>query len=165
MRIKVISNDNLKSNYIPIMAAEQGGTVYYHATDDELSSLLESGGANTWIFEAINFNRLEDIINLDAGLYGSKIIDDEIYLCVTDGHDINVNGENVDPESALDQYDIDELAAYIQPMTEEIAVRYITEQEMNLSTDMVDSLALDLIEEAGYSFAYLAKEAQEIGLI
>ena len=140
-----------------IFAAEDIGTTYYTTDINQILDFLKDEDANIWLIGSFELEGL-DALNLENNLFGSKIIGDILYICVTDGSDININGNMVDPESALDDYDVEELSAYIRPADDEILRRWITPSEI-YEPDM-NEMAPRLMDE-GYSFVDLMEDAKE----
>ena len=98
-------------------------TVFYKVTlASAISALIDQ---NIWLYCSFvydGFNCLE----IDS-LYGSKVIDTTLYLCVTDGEAISVKGASTNPEDALEKYSIEDLSSYIEDATPEIIRNYIDE--------------------------------------
>lgn len=136
------------------------GTTYYKATKDEVLEALTENETNIWVTYAISLEGLE-IINIDQ-MFGSSIIDDMLYLCKTDGKDIRVKGEFVDPETALSNYSVSDLSEYIQPATPEILSSMLTEHEIKYFD--IDSIGKHMIEEDDQSFEMMVKAGMEINL-
>lgn len=144
-----------------ITAAQTVGTVFYQVTEDNVKDALHGDKGNMWM--AAEFDRYSwDCIDADKSLYGSVVVDDTLYLCVTDGQDISVAGEMVNPEEALEKYDLETLASYIQESTPDIILRYITEYEIKFKD--VEDTAIYLLED-GNSFADIVEAASAISLI
>jgi hypothetical protein len=132
------------------------GTTFYKATLDEVKSAFKEKGANLWLLES--FEKLGwDAIDFDNNLFGSRVIDDVLYICVTDGYEIEVNGRKEDPEEVLDYYGDSELADYIEDATDKIILKYITEYEIH-SPDF-NGWAADLLKD--YEFIDLVDTAKE----
>lgn len=140
-----------------IMAATHPGTTFYTISLEDVRVAMQSGEANIWIDKA--FAELGwDAIDFEHSLFGSQIIDNVLYLCITDGQDIEVQGRGVDPESALEAYQVEHLSAYIQQGTPEVITKYITQYE--IKTPNFNKWAADLLAE-GHSFTDIVKDAQE----
>ena len=92
-------------------------TTFYKITLDDVIKSFESD--NLWFLAAVKYDGF-DAFDMDV-LIGSKVVDGVLYYCDTNGVDIEVNGEMVDPEEALEKYSIDDLASYIK----DASVRYI----------------------------------------
>ena len=144
-----------------ILGAESAGTTFYKITINQLIETFTE--VNVWIrksFQELGF----DAIDFEHNLFGSKVISNDVmYLCVTDGADIEIRSKGKtsmeNPEYALDYYNPEyELASYVQDATPEIISEHITEYE--ISTPMFDKWAIDLIKE-GYTFTDLMTSAQE----
>lgn len=139
------------------------GTTFYRVTLDQLKEVFSEGNdSNLWMIYAISeygFNaiRIEDI-------WGSAVIEDELYLCKTDGNYISVKGQDdVEPETALETYDIVDLFKYIVDDTPaEVIKKMITDDEFNFHD--LDELAFKMMED-GHSFLSIAKDAKEIYLL
>lgn len=147
----------IKGNTL-ITAATQVGTTYYQITlDDVKNAMKDNNDANIWILKS--FEELGwDAIDFDHNLFGSQIIDNVLYLCVTDGRNIEVGGGLVDPEAALEDYDVSELSAYVQEADEDTILKYITQYE--IETPNFNKWAEDLLSD-GYKFTDLVSAAQE----
>lgn len=148
---------NKSAPSVKINAASEMGTVYYKTNAEQIIDVLKDNTANAWLIAAFQNDGL-DAIDFKHHLYGSYVEGDDLYICVTDGYEIDVNGEEVDPESAFEDYTSKELAAYIQPATPEIILERITEYE--IKPPFFDGWAADLLE-GGYTFVQLMDDAQE----
>lgn len=151
----------IKNFSSPITAATSVGTTYYKASIDELIDALKTSDGNIWVINMLEYKGW-DAIDFDNNLFGSKVIGDDLYLCETDGQDIQINGQLVDPEKALDEYDVSELSAYIKPADSKKLTNSITGYEVKI-TD-VDDTAIDLLK-VGNSFIDVVKDAEELGLL
>ena len=120
-------------------------TVFYRITlPDVLNALQDS---NIWLYCSFvydGFNCL-DITHL----FGSKVIDSTLYLCITDGEYISVKGASTNPEDALDKYSIDDLSSYIEQCTPDIIRNYIDEYAIH--APLYDKWA-PMILSNGYKF-------------
>ncbi len=141
-----------------VTAAMQLGTTYYRVTLNDIESVMQdSTDANIWILKS--FQELGwDAIDFEHNLFGSQVIDDVLYICNTDGRDIDVGGEKVDPEIALDDYNLSELSDYIEDADDETILKYITSYE--IKTPKFNNWAAELLK-AGYKFTDLVTDAQE----
>lgn len=134
------------------------GTTFYQVSLKELQDFLKDSDANMWMQKAFEEDGF-DAIEFKYNLFGSQVIDGFLYLCITDGYDIVVNGKEVDPETALDYYNPEtELSDYVKPATEDIILNNITEYE--LKPIDFDRWAAELLED--YSFVDLVNAAKEI---
>lgn len=148
----------LKSSiFADTKTATNSGTTFYYATIGDIIKAFESDDSNIWIQKA--FTELEwDAIDLDNHLFGSQIVGDNLYICVTDGYDIEIDGNLVNPEEALELYTPDTLDDYIKPATDKIIHKYITEYELN--TPDFDKWAVDLLED-NVEFSRLVRDYQD----
>jgi len=158
--MKITKSSAVKAS--SITAAKTGvGTTFYKATLSRVMKALEQDGANIWMiwaFQELGF----DAIDFSHGLFGSQVRDvggeDVLYICVTDGYDIEVNGNMEDPEEALDYFGDSELADYIEEATNKIITDHITEYE--IFTPQFDKWAPEMLR-SGYSFTELADAKQD----
>lgn len=133
------------------------GTTFYRIP---LEALIDAHkDSNIWIQQVLASEGFE-AIDLAHSLFGSRVIDDILYLCITDGYDIEVEGNEVDPESALDYYNPEtELADYVKPGPKSIILENITEYELN-SIDF--NAELKNMLDSGYDFIELMRAAVEL---
>lgn len=139
--------------------AQSVGTTYYMVDLDEAIDILDNDKSNCWVFISLRENGW-DCLDMDNNLFGSAIIDDTLYICITDGSDVYVDGKAVDPEEALEEYDVEDLADYILPATDKIVERYISPYE--LKTPDFNELAPLLIESR--DFERMVKDMEEFDL-
>lgn len=140
-----------------IYASTSRGTTFYKLDIDTVVDSIRSNDGNLWLYYALSADGF-DAIDFDKNLFGSQVIGDVLYLCVTDGQDITVQDKQVDPESALSTYSIEELSSYIVEGNAKIVDQYITTYE--LKPIDFDEGALWLLEE-GFTFEDLVKDYQE----
>ena len=145
-----------ESGGTPIMAAKHEGTTFYQTTLDAVISALENDKANVWLRAAIAESGF-DALNFETGLWGSQVINDDLFICDTDGQKLNIDGTLINPETALEEYHLEALSPFIQQATDDIILRYITEYE--IKTPDFDNLAIELLN-GGWSFSELAKDAE-----
>lgn len=131
-----------------IKADSNSNTTFYKITLNDLKQAFSD--ENAWLLASITDLGFR-AIDIDS-LIGSRVIDNVLYLCVTNGVDIDVNGELADPEDALFQYNLDDLSEYIEDATDDIILDNI--DEYNMKPPNYDSLASDLISD-GYTFTEL----------
>ena len=145
-----------------ITAADENlGTTFYVITKDEIEKNITPKN-NIWIQSRLNDYPLEDALNLDY-LDGSKVIDGVLYYCDTDYKEITVNGEEVNPEEALDNFSIKELASYISDNAPSSILNTFTENEISWEDVNISEFARDLLETN--NLEEVAKDAEEIDLI
>lgn len=134
------------------------GTIFYKLTLDMVLDYFSGSKENCWIWKS--FDELGwDCLDLSKNLIGSRVIGDDFYLCITDGENIMVGDSEVVSESALEEYDIEDLQEYILPGDKGIIRRYITEDE--IYTPYFDKWAGEMIEKDGYDFTEMVKFANE----
>ena len=155
--MRITKNSKLQS----IEAATSYGTKFYRTTIDETIDALKQSNSNIWVIYMLESEGW-NAIDFDNNLFGSKVIDDELFICETDGQDIQVNGHFIDPEKALEEYDVSELSAYIQPADKDKIAKSITGYEVKISD--VDKVAIELLDN-GYSFTDVVKDAEELELL
>ena len=136
------------------------GTTYYKITLDEAKSAYED--ENSIVFGALNLYGWE-AINVYRYLIGSEIVDNVLYLCVTDGNEIEADGELLDPEEAMAAVGPDYLQSYISSATPEIIIKQLTPYDLSDDVD-IDEVVLNLLED-GYSFYDIVKDAADAQLI
>lgn len=156
-------HSRFSSNHRPITAASETGTHFYKiALSDLIDSLNENEG-NIWLIYALQeygWNALD----INHNFYGSAIIDDIFYLCVTDGHEIEINNQLEDPETIIENFGIDAISNYISEVSDDIIHRYITPYEMNFKQIDIDNLAIHMLED-DYSFLDIVKSAKDADII
>ena len=155
----------IKKNYIKADATSNAiaekistqGTIFYRISLDEVIDYYSDPKRNVWVWKS--FVELGwNCINFDNSLFGSYVDGSDLYLCVTDGVEIDVDGVAVNPEEAFDDYDIEDLSDYILPGDDGIIKRYIGEDE--IKTPLFDKWAGEIID-AGYEFTDMVKYANE----
>ena len=119
------------------------GTHFYSATYDQVKDALNTYDTNLFVLYAFEKDGWDAIYM--SKLFGSDIIDDILYICVTDGKDIYVQGESVDPEAALSEFDITELQDYIEPADDEIIRQHITSYEIRIND--IELIAINMLED------------------
>lgn len=143
--------------------SRRSGTTFYKITEDQLLKFYDK--IDNQILRFIVSNNGFDAFNVDL-MYGSKLINRVLYLCVTDGRDIEVKGKMVDPESALDDYGISGVSDYVEDGTDDIIQRYITFYELNLTKDFdLNKVAYDIISGNYADFTQVVKDAEELDLL
>lgn len=139
-----------------VQTAQNNGTTFYSVTLDRIIDYYSDSTRNVWIRQAF-IERDWDAIDFDNNLFGSQVVDDVLYICVTNG-DMVVNETHIDPEEALEIYSPDEIAEYIKPATDDIIKRYITEYEIKMPD--FDNWAITILND-GYDFAKLVKDCTD----
>lgn len=145
-----------------VTAAENNGTMFYRCTLDQVINAHRDANSNVWLIYALEEYGW-NAIDFDHNLFGSALIDDDLYICKTDGYEININGENVDPETALEYYDIEELSGYIENADDDIILHSITTYELSNKLD-INELAIQMLNDQ-YSFLDLVEAAKDADFI
>lgn len=145
-----------EGSYI-IAAATPGGTVWYEAEFEQVRDSLKE--ENLILYGAFLTNGFDCISNIDINLPGSYVHGDYLYICETDGQLINVNGDQVDPEYAMQEYEPEVLSAYIIPADDKIIQQKLTEYE--ITNYDIDEVADALFEE-GYTFTTILSDYEKI---
>lgn len=143
-----------------ITAAEMGQrTVWYEADLDMVRNALRE--ENLILYGAIQTHGFDAIKDIDMNIPGSYIddVEDRIYICVTDGSQVVVDGEEVDPDEAMEEYGPEALEGYILPATNQMIVNKLTSYEIN-NYDL-DLVAQDLMDES-YSFIDIYEAYKDI---
>lgn len=139
-----------------IVAAEGIGITYYKATIDDVVDAIRND-SNLFVYYAMLALGFESI-DLDHNLFGSYIDGNTIYLCDTDGEDIEVNGQMFDPEDAMEELGPEALESYIQDATPEIIRRFITPYELKFD---IDEGAYWLMKD-GFRFTEIVKAYEDL---
>lgn len=151
----------IRSNSTITAAIDDTGTTFYKVTVADLVNHYKE--SNNIVTSAIIDMYEFDVFDLDR-MYGSAIIDDTLYLCVTDNKDIIVDGEAVDPEHALEEYDIEDLEDYIEPATDEVLNRYASYYEFDPSKIDIDEVAAELLN-GGHHLTQIIEDMTDIDLL
>lgn len=145
MRISRKSLSQPVASSVKVMGAtyESIGTTYYRMTLGQIQNAYESG--DPFIYYAILEDGF-DAINIDA-LPGSAIIDDELFYCVSDGKSIDIDGEEVDPFLALQEYDPNDESNNLEDYCEDVDDEFIL-SNINLFAINRTSIVSNLDEAA-----------------
>lgn len=154
--MKIIRTSKSTNSIRKIVAAEGIGTTYYKATIDDVVDAIRDG-SNLFVYYAMLALGFESI-DLDHNLFGSYIDGNTIYLCDTDGEDIEVNGQMFDPEDAMEEFGPEALESYIQDATPEIIRRFITPYELKFD---IDEGAYWLMKD-GFGFTEIVKAYEDL---
>ena len=155
------STKYIKAESARVAEPSDYGTTFYKVTESQLKDALNnSKDVNLWVKAVVDRDGFR-ALNFKSSLFGSKVIGNTLYLCKTDGSDIEVNGKSVDPETALDQVSLSALSDYIDDADDDIICKSITEYELDFKD--IEKLAIELLRE-NYAFNELYDAATEIGL-
>ena len=138
-------------------AATPGGTIWYEAEFDQVRDALKE--ENLILYGAFLTNGFDCISNIDINLPGSYVQGDYLYICESDGELINVNGDQVDPDSAMQEYGPEMLSAYVIPADDKIIKQKLTEYE--ITNYDIDEVAYELFDE-GYTFTTILADYEKI---
>ena len=130
------------------------GTTFYKMTRKQFEDAFEK--ENLWIQEIIKRSKDFDCL---VDMFGSEEIDGDYYICVTDGREIEVNGEMVDPETALQEYSLSDLSGYIKDATKKVILDSIGVPE-NFKDPDVKKWVVDMLYD-GIDFYRLAEDYME----
>lgn len=146
-----------------VTAASNIGTTYYRATLDNVIQTLTRNDANIFLLYLIEEDGF-DALDFKSHMFGSAVVEenneDVIYICVTDGYEIEVDGERIDPEDALENYDPVYLQDHIQEANDDVIMRNITPYE--LSDFDESSVAKGILRTYDVSFKKVVSDFEEI---
>ena len=144
-----------------IEAAQNSGTVWYKITKDQI---IEGSlwGKNSWIKARIEWYPLSESLNLQQ-LDGSFILDDTLYLMVSDYLPIIVRGQEIEPDEVVDQFELDDISEYINDNPGNEILRNITDSDISWDGIDIEEFAKELLDFE--SLSKIAEDADEIGLI
>lgn len=137
-------------------------TTLYKASKREIqkclnqTNLILSTAFRLHGWDALNFD------NRSSNLANSRVVDNNLYLCITDGHPVEIDEDSVDPEYLLDEYDISELEGLIKPASQNIIRLNISRYEMNID---IDECAQYLIDNNLATFTEIVKIARKLKLV
>lgn len=113
-----------------IMSADYiAGTSWYPVSISKFSDFAEDHIENVFLKYTALYDGF-DALDLDL-MYGTRVIDDTLYICSSDGKAIQVGNEEVDPEFALDNYTPDELHAYMEDVTDNVLISHTTANDFD----------------------------------
>ena len=129
------------------------GTTYYKCSIDDIAEAIHDEYSDVYMDYVLAVYGL-DGLDMKHSLLGSDIIDDTLYLCVTDSEPITINGKSYDPEFALFEAPIEELSEYIKDSTPEIITRYISSYEIKQYP--LNDIIPDMLDD-GYKFTEIVQ--------
>lgn len=133
-------------------------TRFYPVELDWFIQLLKDNDKNPmliWLVEQKGF----DAFDLDQ-LYGSAVSDDVLYLCDTNGEDILIDGEPVDPETAIENYGIEAIQPYISDPDTKYILRYLSPDEVS-EIDLEEAAQALMNQPYKYSLAAVVNFAKD----
>jgi hypothetical protein len=150
------------NKYTPIMSAETiAGTTWYPVTMSQFSDFVEDNIENVFLKYTATYDGF-DALDLDL-MYGSRIIDDTLYVCSSDGKPIQIGNEEVDPEFALDKYTPEELSAYMEDVTDKVLESHTTANDFDkdLLKENLNNAAIEALQD-NVDFPKLIEDYNEI---
>ena len=144
------------------MSAETiAGTTWYPVTLKQFKDFAEDNIENVFLKYAVTYDGF-DALDLDL-MYGTRIVDDVLYICSSDGKDIRVGNEEVDPEFALDTYTPDELSVYMEDVNDKVLESHTTVNDFDkdLLKENLDNAAIEALQ-GGSDFPKLIENYNEI---
>lgn len=152
--MKILAREYIKS-------AEEPGSIWYKITrEDLLNNMLWKD--NVWISERLKYYPLDDAINIED-LDGSYATEDTLYFLVTDYSPIIIDGEEIEPEEALEEYSLKDIENYINDNPPKDIIQRITDSDISWAGIDIDTFAKDLLDIE--SFSKVVEDAQDIDLI
>lgn len=149
-----------KSITAAIKPATIKGTKFYAATINDLIGAFSGDKDNVWIKAAFEEDGF-DAINFKNSLLGSKVIDETLYICETDGMQVDIDNYEYDPEKILDEVDVSDIEDMIETADDDIIHKYISEYELN--TPDFDKLGVKLLND-GVKFKDLVSGYEEFDI-
>ena len=142
------------------------GTTFYAIPAERLLKAFDRSRKklNKFFVDIIRYTDLE-ALNPNS-FYGSHIdtVNNVFYLCVSDGKPIKVNGEEIDPDEALDKYTIEDLAEYTEQPSDDLILQHVTMYELNpevFDSDTIDTIVQENLEK-GVHFKEIVKDYDEL---
>lgn len=144
------------------------GTTFYKITYDAIVDAYEDYNIVVW--QALK-NYGWDAFDISKYLYGSQMFDDVLYVCDTDGVDIEVEdtggfGDNglLNPEEALAAVGPESLQEYIKVPDDDEIRQLVTPYDLDEGESDLDEIATQLLQQ-GYSFNEIVTAAADAQLI
>lgn len=135
------------------------GTTFYKITEEMLNDSFSMSDDNIFMVEELATYGIGAINEKELPL-GSAVIDDVLYICNTDGKDIDVNGAEIFPEDAIEEVGIESLEDYIEDADEKTIKHYITTYEIKF--DDLTETAKKLLNSNLYGIKEVSDAFQEI---
>lgn len=138
-----------------VTEVRSSGTAYYKVELEDAIKMLQKNKSNMWLIQRLEADGW-DAIDFKQSLFGSYVDGSVLYICVTDGSDIQVGEDSVDPEKAMEEYGPDMLASYIIDADDKVVCLRISEYD--LAEFDIDEAAEVLLHE-GKSFVDMMEHA------
>lgn len=149
--MKITKSKKSEHDHVMITSATDYGTVYYKADLSDVKKIVDEN-SSLFVVYSIYEHGFDDI-QIDQ-MPGSYIDKDTIYICVTDGKDLNINGEEVDPENAIEEVGLESVSAFIQDAPAEIVTQELDSYVFDL--DNLEDCASWLLDN-GYSLGAIVE--------
>ncbi len=145
---------------LSITAASSPGTSIYILSPQDVEDAIR--GTNLIAEEAFKLYRW-DAFDLES-MYGSEVVGNDFYLLKTDGNYINIDGEDVDPEELLAQYEIEDIPEYLFKEKDDSVIRSnFSPYELSKKIDL-NEIALSLLQ-SGFKFTSIVDDARDADMI
>lgn len=158
----IIKKTEVNDQFSEQQTTPDAGTTFYHATLEDVTETLRKQDANIILRHLLD-DRGFNALDFDNHFFGGGVYDDELYICITDGQDIDVDGDLIFPEDALEEFGPEALSAYIEEATPEVIHRNVTTYE--LKPFDIDEVAKNMINSGVYDFLDVVKAAQDADII
>lgn len=130
-----------------IMSADFiAGTTWYPVSMEQFDDFAEDNIENVFLRYTAYYDGFK-ALDLDL-MYGSRIVDETLYICSSDGKPIQVGNEDVDPEFALDKYTPEDLHAYMEDVTDKILESHTTvnDFDQDLLKENMNNAAIEALQ-------------------
>lgn len=124
MKIIKCSKSNVSPDY---------GTTFYKTNLDQIESVINSNENELELFNQLYFKVYGyDCIDFKHNLFGSFIFDDkDLYICDTDGDEIEFQGDLIDPEQISDYItDPNQIKQYVKSPDDDYLKRLFLDDDM-----------------------------------
>ena len=135
------------------------GTTFHKVTEELLQDSFTFADDNIFLVDEIKSYGM-GAIKEDSLPLGSAIVDDVLYICDTDGKDIDVGGTEIFPEAAIEEVGISALKDYIEDANEKTVQHYITPYEIDFED--ITETAKRLLNSGLYGIKRVSDDFQEI---
>lgn len=145
-----------------IMSAETiAGTSWYPVSMKQFDDFAEDHIENVFLKYTAAYDGF-DALDLDL-MYGTRVVDDTLYICSSDGKAIQVGNEEVDPEFALDNYTPEVLHAYMEDVTDKVLESHTTANDFDkdLLKENLNNAAIEALQD-DVDFSKLIEDYNEI---
>lgn len=143
--------------------SNSAGTVFYRIPEETLKQYYKDDRniVMRYLTATEGFNAFNtDILIMDGG--GFDDADGSFILCLSDGEPITIDGEEVEPYEALEEYGVEGIQDYIQDGGDEQIRRYFSTYD--LAPIDVDDVADGLFHD-GWTFTQILDDLEAIDLL